>query len=57
MPREGKNIVKEPDLSYGGLYGYADYSEWNLEETLEFYLLVIIKKNYRLNTRSTRNQV
>lgn len=29
MPREDKNIVQEPDLSYGGLYSYADYLEWN----------------------------
>jgi len=44
MPREDKNIVKEPDLSYGGLYSYADYLEWNLEETLELIKGKVFKK-------------
>lgn len=28
-------IVNEPDFSYSGLYTYADYLKWNIEERLE----------------------
>lgn len=27
--------VSEPDFSYGGLYSYADYLRWNIDERLE----------------------
>jgi hypothetical protein len=31
---DSKNLVKEPDLSYGN-YTYADYLTWEMEEMVE----------------------
>ncbi|EKB48984.1 Uma2 family endonuclease [Cecembia lonarensis] len=40
---ESKNLVKEPDLSYGN-YTYADYLTWDMEEMVELIKGKVFKK-------------
>ncbi|RPA69419.1 Uma2 family endonuclease [Cyclobacteriaceae bacterium YHN15] len=40
---ESKNLVKEPDLSYGN-YTYADYLTWEMEEMVELIKGKVFKK-------------
>ncbi len=35
MEEENQNIVCEPDFDYPGMYSYADYLKWNIEERVE----------------------
>lgn len=45
-----ENEVREPDLSYGGLYSYADYLRWTIEERFE----LIKGKVFRMSPAPSR---
>ena len=42
--------VKEPDLNYGGLYTYADYLKWTIEERFEIIKGKLFKMSPGPNT-------
>lgn len=35
MEEQDKMVLHEPDYAYGGLYSYADYLKWTVEERFE----------------------
>ncbi len=45
------NIVCEPDFEYGGLYSYADYLKWTIDERLELIKGKIFRMSPAPNNR------